>query len=247
MKILAIDSTETTVAAAVAEGRELTASVTVNGRLNHSETLLPAIEEIMRGVGLDYGDIDIFACSEGPGSFTGVRIGAATVKGLAFGRGKPCVGVSALHAMAYNFIGFSGIVCPVMDARRSQLYNAVFRINGREIIRLSPDRVITAAELAAELSGYPGEPVYFCGGGDGYISAAAGMISQGKPAGTTGMSRSLRSLCGIRMLFPSLSAHLTGMKVPRAGISPTFRSHPLTFAPHRRRETGTGYNLNGDE
>ena len=67
--------------------------------------------------------------------------------------------------MAYNFIGFSGIVCPVMDARRSQLYNAVFRINGREIIRLSPDRVITAAELAAELSGYPGEPVYFCGGG----------------------------------------------------------------------------------
>ena len=165
MKILAIDSTETTVAAAVAEGRELTASVTVNGRLNHSETLLPAIEGIMRSVGLDYGDIDIFACSEGPGSFTGVRIGAATVKGLAFGRGKPCVGVSALHAMAYNFIGYSGIVCPVMDARRSQLYNAVFRINGREIIRLSPDRVITASELAAELSGYPGEPVYFCGGG----------------------------------------------------------------------------------
>ena len=78
MKILAIDSTETTVAAAVAEGRELTASVTVNGRLNHSETLLPAIEEIMRGVGLDYGDIDIFACSEGPGSFTG-EIGRAHV------------------------------------------------------------------------------------------------------------------------------------------------------------------------
>lgn len=165
MKILAIDSTESTVAAAIADGRELKASVTVNGRLNHSETLLPAIEEIMRETGLKYDDIDIFACSEGPGSFTGVRIGAATVKGLAFGRGKPCVGVSALHAMAYNFIGFHGVVCPVMDARRSQLYNALFSVNGSEIIRLTPDRVITADELAAELSGYSDTPIYFCGGG----------------------------------------------------------------------------------
>ena len=165
MKTLAIDSTENTVAAAIAEGRELKASVTVNGRLNHSETLLPAIAEMLHGAGLTYDDIDIFACSEGPGSFTGVRIGAATVNGLAFGRGKPCVGVSALHAMAYNFIGFRGIVCPVMDARRSQLYNAVFSVNGGEIARLSPDRVITADELAAELSGYSDTPIYFCGGG----------------------------------------------------------------------------------
>lgn len=165
MKILAIDSTENTVTAAIAEERTLLASVTVNGRLNHSETLLPAIEQILRGAGLTYGDIDVFACSEGPGSFTGVRIGAATIKGLAFGRKKPCVGVSALLAMAYNFIGFRGTVCPVMDARRSQLYNAIFRIDGNSISRLTPDRVISADKLATELSEYTDETIYFCGGG----------------------------------------------------------------------------------
>ena len=164
MKILALDSTETTVAAAVSDDERLIASTVVNAGLNHSETLLPAIEGLLHASGLCYDDIDIFACSEGPGSFTGVRIGAATVKGIAFGRNKPCVGVSALCAMAYNFLGFEGIVCPVMDARRSQLYNAVFEVKNNKVTRLTPDRVISAEELAAELLNYSA-PVYFCGGG----------------------------------------------------------------------------------
>ncbi len=164
MKILALDSTETTVAAALSDDKRLIASTVINAKLNHSETLLPAIEELLRGSGNSYDDIDIFACSEGPGSFTGVRIGAATIKGLAFGRNKPCVGVSALEAMAYNFLGFEGTVCPVMDARRSQLYNAVFEVKNNTVTRLTPDRVISAEELASELSKYP-SPIYFCGGG----------------------------------------------------------------------------------
>ncbi len=164
MIILALDSTETTVSAAISDGERLIAETVINAKLNHSETLLPVIEGLMKGAALNYSDIDLFACSEGPGSFTGVRIGAATVKGLAFGRNKPCVGVSALLAMAYNFVGQKGIVCPVMDARRNQLYNAVFRLSGGKPERLTPDRVISAEELAKELDNY-NEPIYFVGGG----------------------------------------------------------------------------------
>ncbi len=175
MITLALDSTEITATAAIADGKKLLAETVINTRLNHSETLLPAIEGLMRGTGLSYDDIGIFACSEGPGSFTGVRIGAATVKGLAFGRNKPCIGVSALLALAYNFLGFDGIVCPVMDARRSQLYNALFRVKSRTVTRLTPDRVISSGELSGELSEYD-EPIYFCGGGYPIIrEACAGM------------------------------------------------------------------------
>lgn len=164
MKILALDSTENVSTAAITEDKKLLAQMTVNASLNHSETLLPAISELLRSVGITFDDIDMFACSEGPGSFTGVRIGAATVKGLAFGKNKPCVGVSALEAMAYNFVGIDGVVCPVMDARRAQLYNAVFNVNKEKIERLTPDRVIMASELAAELEKYHA-PIYFCGAG----------------------------------------------------------------------------------
>ncbi len=175
MITLALDSTEITAAAAIADGKKLLAETVINTRLNHSETLLPAIEGLMRGTGLSYDDIDIFACSEGPGSFTGVRIGAATVKGLAFGRNKPCIGVSALLAMAYNFLGFHGIICPVMDARRSQLYNALFRVANCTVTRLAPDRVISSAELSEELFEYD-EPIYFCGGGYSVIRDACAGI-----------------------------------------------------------------------
>ncbi len=164
MKILALDSTETTVSAALSDDGRLIAETLINAKLNHSETLLPVIESLMKGSGLGYENIDLFACSEGPGSFTGVRIGAATVKGLAFGRNKPCVGVSGLLAMAYNFVGNECIVCPVMDARRNQLYNAIFKVSGSRVERIVSDRVISAEELSSELLNYR-QPIYFCGGG----------------------------------------------------------------------------------
>ncbi len=164
MKILALDSTEKTVTAALADDRTLMAEAVVNTRLNHSRTLLPMAEGLLKAAGMSWDGIDLFACSEGPGSFTGVRIGAATIKGLAFGRNKPCVGVSAPEAMAYHFLGMDGIVCPVMDARRSQLYNALFRVSGTRVRRLCPDRVIAAEELLTELVGSE-EPIFLCGGG----------------------------------------------------------------------------------
>ena len=110
-------------------------------------------------------DIDLFAVSEGPGSFTGVRIGVSFVKGLAFG-GKTCVGVSTLEALAYNMLGFKGIISPVMDARRGQFYNALFESDGKTLIRLSEDRAISAEELEKDLEKYADKPIYLCG--DGY-------------------------------------------------------------------------------
>ncbi len=172
MIILALDSTEKVASCAITDGTRLIACSTVNAKLNHSETLLPLIESVMKAASLKYDDIDIFACAKGPGSFTGVRIGVATIKGLAFAKNKPCVGVSGLLSMAWSFVGHSGIVCPCMDARRNQLYNAVYRV-GKDGVEqtLAPERVIMADELADELKQYD-EPIYFCGGGYDIIKNA---------------------------------------------------------------------------
>lgn len=172
MKILALDSTENTAAVAITEDEKLIASTVISAGRSHSELLLPAIEALMKASGLTYDDIDLFACSSGPGSFTGVRIGVSTVKGLAFGRNVPCIGVSATEALAYNYLNIDCIVCPSMDARRSQLYNALYRSRNGKIERLTDDRSISSTDLAKELETYK-EPIYLCGGGEHIIKSAA--------------------------------------------------------------------------
>ncbi len=173
MLILSLDSSAVAGSVALCDGERLLAEYTVNLGNTHSETLLPMIEHILKLSGHTADDIDIFACSEGPGSFTGIRIGAATIKGLAFSTGKPCIGVSTLEALAYNLQGFDGVICPVMNARRAQVYNAVF---DKELRRLTADRAIAAADLAVELDQY--DKVYLCGDGtrvalDGGVHAEA--------------------------------------------------------------------------
>ncbi|MBQ9428292.1 MAG: tRNA (adenosine(37)-N6)-threonylcarbamoyltransferase complex dimerization subunit type 1 TsaB [Clostridia bacterium] len=121
----------------------------------HSCTLLPTVERLLNQTGLAVEDIDLFAASAGPGSFTGVRIGAATLKGLAFGQNKPCVPVSALCALAYNLRDFDGVVCALMDARRGQFYTATFKIENGKVTRLSPDAAESGEEIAARLAGCP--------------------------------------------------------------------------------------------
>jgi tRNA threonylcarbamoyladenosine biosynthesis protein TsaB len=122
------------------------------------------IESILKLSGYTADDIDIFACSEGPGSFTGIRIGAATIKGLAFGQNKNCLGVSTLEALAENLVPFDGIICPVMNARRGQVYNALFRYENGALVRLCEDRALSVTELAAELA-EKGLPFALCGDG----------------------------------------------------------------------------------
>lgn len=166
MIVLALDSTAATGAVALCRNEKLIASFTLNTGNTHSETLLPSVEAALTLGGMTADDVDLFACAKGPGSFTGVRIGAATVKGLAFGKDKPCIGVSTLEALAYNLRGFSGIACPVMNARRSQVYNALFRIENGKLERLCPDRAISLTELSVELASYGDTPIYLSG--DGY-------------------------------------------------------------------------------
>ncbi|MBE6576374.1 MAG: tRNA (adenosine(37)-N6)-threonylcarbamoyltransferase complex dimerization subunit type 1 TsaB [Ruminococcaceae bacterium] len=154
MLILALDSTAVAASVAVTQDERLLALYHLNNGNTHSETLLPMVESIMTRLGRDMEEVDLFAVSSGPGSFTGVRIGAATIKGLAFGRNKPCVGVSTLEALAGNLLGTARngeIVCPVMNARRGQVYNALFRVTPDGLERLTEDRAISVADLEAEL------------------------------------------------------------------------------------------------
>lgn len=125
-----------------------------NCGLTHSATLLPMAENMLKGCGMTVGDMDLIAVARGPGSFTGIRIGIAAAKGLMWGAGKPGCGVSTLEAMAWQNRHAEGtLICCVMDARRSQVYNALFRFCGGRPERLCPDRAISVDELAADLKG----------------------------------------------------------------------------------------------
>ena len=168
MIILAIESSALTASAAVYDSDRLLGEYTVNNGNTHSETLLPMVESLLGFLNLSISDVELFAVSAGPGSFTGIRIGVATLKGLAFGSGKPCVGVSTLEAMAYRLHAPNGLICPVMNARRKQVYTALFREQNGELCRLLPDSAIAIEELDEILSQYD-EPVYLIG--DGYTLA----------------------------------------------------------------------------
>ncbi len=164
MLIFALDSTAIIASVALLRDGKPLASFHVENGNTHSETLLPMAKALLESAGVGVDDIDLFACSTGPGSFTGVRIGVATVKGLAFGKNKPCVAVSSLEALAQSLVPSSGILCPVMNARRGQVYNALFEVKDGELCRLTEDRALAIEELEAELSSLQ-RPFYLCGDG----------------------------------------------------------------------------------
>ena len=153
MHMLAFEASAKAASVALARDGELISQYFHCSGLTHSRTLLPMAEDLLKNSELSVRDIDVFAVSEGPGSFTGVRIGVATVKGLCWGAEKPAVGVSTLEAMAYNgeAAAEGSVICCAMDARRSQVYNALFTFEGGKLRRLCPDRAIGLDELAGEL------------------------------------------------------------------------------------------------
>lgn len=158
MKILALDTGTPFASAAVTENGRLLASVTVRSGNSHSEILLPAVEEMLRSLRLSPSGIDLFALAVGPGSFTGVRIGASTLKGLAFGSGKPCVGVSSLEAIAENFRGMDGILCPVIDARRDRMYKrSACRAGRRDFPPYARPSAARAGAGGGTFAGAPGK------------------------------------------------------------------------------------------
>lgn len=170
MLMLSFESSARAASVAVTQdGRLLAQSTQISG-LTHSATLLPMAEDMLKNLGLKMDDIDSFAVAHGPGSFTGIRIGISTVKGLGWALNKPCTGVSTLQAMAWHGVSAEGYVCPVMDARRSQVYNALFEIREGKPFRLTPDRAISLEELAAEVKQL-NAPVLLVGDGT-YITKA---------------------------------------------------------------------------
>lgn len=161
--ILGIDSSAVTAGCALYDGKIIAEQFLNNGH-THSETMLPMVESMLKNAGVALADVDSIAVTTGPGSFTGLRIGIAAVKGMAVGAKKPCIAVSTLEAIAYNFVGLDCVVCACMDARCGQVYNALFKAEGGIVSRLCEDRAIRAEELSRELSELDGKIVF---AGDG--------------------------------------------------------------------------------
>ncbi len=164
MKILALDTSAKTAAAAVVQEDKILCRTSVTVNLTHSQTLLPLCDAMLKAAGMSLKEMDLFAVSAGPGSFTGLRIGIGAIKGMAQGLNKPCVGVSTLEALSCNYMGLEGLTCAVMDARCQQVYTATFRVDGGYPQRLTPDEAVTIGELAGKLASYDA-PITFVGDG----------------------------------------------------------------------------------
>ena len=219
MLILALDSTAVVASVALCRDETPIAAFTVKNGNTHSETLLPMVESVLKTAGYTVNDVDLFACSVGPGSFTGVRIGVSTVKGLAFGRNKPCVAVSTLEALAENLIPAAGLLCPVMNARRGQVYNALFRYENGALHRLCEDRALAATELEAELLGM-NEPVTFSGDGVGEIKRLCCDIEMSK------VSDYLIDQNAVSVAKCALRAYQSGAFCTDAELSPVYLRLP---------------------
>ena len=155
MRILALETSAKAVSAAVTEDGKVLCSGYQDTGLTHSRTLMPIVEAMLKNTGLTVQDCDAVAVAAGPGSFTGIRIGVSAAKGLAFAADKPCAAVSTLEAMARNVAHMDALVVCAMDARRSQIYNALFTSEHGRLTRRTPDRAIGLAELAEELRSEP--------------------------------------------------------------------------------------------
>lgn len=168
MRILALDSSGLVASVAVIESNgsdaQTIAEYTVNYKKTHSQTLLPMLDEVARMTELDLGTIDAIAVAGGPGSFTGLRIGSATAKGLGLALGKPLIHVPTLEGLAFNLAGTDMLVCPIMDARRKQVYTGLYEFDGDELVVIEDQMAIGIEELSMKLKKYDRKIVFL---GDG--------------------------------------------------------------------------------
>ena len=164
MRILALDSSGLVATVAIVEDEQTLAEYTVNYKKTHSQTLLPMLDEVAKMIEMDLDTIDAIAVAGGPGSFTGLRIGSATAKGLGLALGKPLIHVPTLDGLAYNLYGTKGLICPIMDARRNQVYTGIYRFEDNEFKIVEEQMAISVDELIEKLNQY-GEEVTFLGDG----------------------------------------------------------------------------------
>ena len=168
MKILALDSSGLVASVAVVEddgtNSNLLAEYTVNYKKTHSQTLLPMLDEIAKMIELDLNSVDAIAVAAGPGSFTGLRIGSATAKGLGLALTKPLVSIPTVDALAYNLYGTNRLICPLMDARRSQVYTGIYEFEGSALKVLEPQKPRAIEDIIEKLKAYKREVIFL---GDG--------------------------------------------------------------------------------
>ena len=178
MLTLAFESSAKAASVALLRDGSLISQYSQCSGLTHSRTLLPMAEDLLKNAELTLSDIDLFAVAHGPGSFTGIRIGVSTVKGRSWACDKPCVGVSTRESMAWHGLAAGGLICPVMDARRQQVYNALFEIREGKPFRLTEDRPLSLAELCEKLRSLDGVPFLV---GDGAALTARFLEKEGLP------------------------------------------------------------------
>ena len=164
MRILGLDSSGIVASVALVEDDVLLAEYTVNYKKTHSQTLLPMLDEVAKMIELDMDSIDGIAVAAGPGSFTGLRIGSATAKGLGLALKKPLIGVPTVEALAYNLYDINGLICPIMDARRGQVYTGLYEFKNHELVVVEDQMAVSMDELLEKLNAL-GRAVTFLGDG----------------------------------------------------------------------------------
>lgn len=152
MKVLGIDSSGMVASIAVVEDMQMLGEYTINYKKTHSQTLLPMLDEVTKMIELDLADIDVIAVAAGPGSFTGLRIGSATAKGLGLALKKPLVSVPTLEGIAFNFCGSDKVICPMMDARRSQVYTGIYEFDGNTLRKVEDQMAVPVEEILEKLN-----------------------------------------------------------------------------------------------
>nr|WP_326185102.1 tRNA (adenosine(37)-N6)-threonylcarbamoyltransferase complex dimerization subunit type 1 TsaB [uncultured Oscillibacter sp.] len=230
MKILALETSAKAVSAAVTEDGRVLASGYQDTGLTHSRTLMPIVEGILKNTGMTVQDCDAVAVAVGPGSFTGIRIGVAAAKGLAFAADKPVAGVSTLAAMARNAAFAGGLIVCAMDARRNQVYNALFEAEGSALTRLTPDRAIGLAELAEELRSDPRPKTVV---GDGARLCAEALLAAGVPCRLAPAHLVMQNAMSVALEAEALAA--AGGLIPPQALEPVYLRPPQVDQQRRKR------------
>ena len=242
MKIIALETSAVTASVAVTEDERLLAQSFQNSGLTHSATLMPMAADLLKNTGLTLDGMDVVAVAAGPGSFTGVRIGVAAAKGLAWPGDKPCAPCSTLESMAWPLAHLEGalIIC-AMDARRAQVYNALFLARGEGLERLTPDRAISLAELGEELKNFPEIKIVV---GDG-AQLCYNTLREKVPGLTLApVHLRMQSAWGVARAAEELVR--AGALVSGAELAPVY--HRLSQAERERleREQNTKFTIEGD-
>lgn len=243
MNILALESSAAACSAALCRDGVLVAQSFQNNGLTHSRTLLPMVHDMLRNGGERLEDMDVIAVAAGPGSFTGLRIGVAAAKGLAWAGDKLCAPCSTLESMAWPLAHLEGrlIVC-AMDARRKQVYNAVFRAGGDRLERVAPDRAISLAELGEELKNFPERKIVV---GDGAQLCYNTLLETVSNLTLAPVHLRTQSAWGVALAAEKLIA--CGGLVSGQVLAPVY--HRLSQAERERleREQNTKFTIEGDQ